>query len=237
LDYGVLCIMKDDLARAIVEYVKDAVAGVPVAIPAVVEAYYPARQSADIRLLLSRKLRDGSYDDPRQWVLPEIPVQQFAAGDDCYLYLPVSKGTTGTLLTMDCDLWAWVLGDSDTTRKAFTDRRHDLSDSVFMPGIRRQGSPAKPSTTTNAELRNGSMRVMRRDSGKIEIAGASAEVIAVLSTAFGSLSTAFNEMSTSAPFVDIATGNLIPLTAQLAIQNAKSACDTAKTNLDTMKVV
>jgi hypothetical protein len=232
--------MKDDLARAIVEYVKDAVAGVPVAIPAVVEAYYPARQSADIRLLLSRKLRDGSYDDPRQWVLPEIPVQQFAAGDDCYLYLPVSKGTTGTLLTMDCDLWAWVLGDSDTTRKAFTDRRHDLSDSVFMPGIRRQGSPAKPSTTTNAELRNGSMRVTLHPSGKIEIAGATQEMVAVLSGAIGHVGEIVTHLQTFATACAAAVVEpaLAPaataLNGSLGTDATNIAADKAK--LDTMKV-
>lgn len=234
--------MKDDLARAIIGYVDDAVASMPVAIPAVVEKYYPAKQCADIRLLLSRKLRGGAYDDPRKFVLPEIPVQQFAAADDCYLYLPVEKGTTGTLLTMDCDLWAWVLGKSDDTRKTYSDRTHDLSDSVFLPGVRRQAAAVKPADSENVELRNDKMRVTLHPDGKIEIAGATKEVVAAISSFMGKAISVFSGIVNDT----LAVTNAVPavpgaVTAIHVAALATWAADQAalqgyKTDLDTMKV-
>lgn len=225
--------MKDDLARAIVEFVKDSVSNMPVAIPAVVEAYHPERQTADIRLLLSRKLRNGDYDDPTKYVLPEIPVQQFAADDDCFLYLPVEKDTTGILLTMDCDLWAWVIGNSEGTRRTFSDRTHDLSDSVFMPGIRRNTAAVRPTSLNDldAEFKNGSMRVTLHPDGKIEIKGASAEVIAVLSDAIGKTISNFDAL-----YADAHGGFAAHASAAAWAGGLKAAFTATKAQLDTMKV-
>lgn len=233
--------MKDDLARAIIEYVGDSVNALPVSIPAVVEAYYPAKQTADIRLLLSRKMRSGTYDDPTKFVLPDIPVQQFAAADDCYLYLPIEKGTTGVLLTMDCDLWAWVLGNSDATRRTSSDRTHDLSDSVFLPGVRRNSAAVKPTDTANAELKNGSMRITLHPDGKIEIAGSTKEVVAIISSALGHISSFYTNLQgqtlivagSADPVSHVVTGTATFAPASFAADQTSINSD--KADIDTMK--
>lgn len=130
-----------DTTSNVREAARAAVAGVNVALPATVVAYDEATQLATVKLVPCFRRRDPSqggavvcYDPPD---LPGVPVAFPGAGDWSITW-PLAAGDAGLVVFADRSLSEWKATGADRTEPQ-DPRRHDLTDAVFVPGLR---SPA-----------------------------------------------------------------------------------------------
>jgi len=112
--------------------------------PARVTAYDAAEQKAEVLPLLKRKTAAGEVISPKP--IGNVPVLQLRAGGFS-VTLPVASGDVGLLLCSDrsLDLWLESGGQTDPQSR----RHHQLTDAVFLPGLRHwDGVPSAVAGTT-----------------------------------------------------------------------------------------
>jgi hypothetical protein len=106
-----------------------------VALPCRVESYDATTQRVSVQPVLKRSFTDeeGERQVERLPVISNCPVQ-FPQGGGYRLTFPVAVGDTGMLLFSEASLDVWLSegGEVDPV----DDRRFDLSDGVFLPGVR-----------------------------------------------------------------------------------------------------
>ncbi len=74
----------------------------------------------------------------------------------------------------------WLSGDGQITATN-NPRHHDLSDAIFIPGVRPFKSALTDVSETNLVIQNDSIRIEMDPSGKISVMGATKELLTVLS--------------------------------------------------------
>ena len=189
------------------------------AMPARVESYDAATQKADVKPLLSKKYRNGTIVTQIP-VIPSVPVQWPSSnGGAAYIHLPLKAGDLGIVIICERSIDSWLSGDGQITAPN-DPRHHDLSDAVFIPGVRPFKAALSDVSENNLAIQNGSIRIELDPSGKISIEGASEEMVSVLSGVLGHLisSTVLTAWGAS-PFT---AGTIVNFTAD------KAALDTLK---------
>ena len=106
--------------------------------------------------------------------LLDVPVMFPASYEDCYLRLPIKKGTTGSVEYYDLDISTLIDGANETPVNSIRQSKHNEADVVFKPNF--QTAKKRISFDDTAELRNGNMSVILHNDGKIEISGASEDM-------------------------------------------------------------
>ncbi|HQM83869.1 MAG TPA: Gp138 family membrane-puncturing spike protein [bacterium] len=163
-------------------------------------------------------------------ILAEVPVMSFSKSSSVGLFLPITKGDTGTLLFYDHSLEAFQNEAIENTEE----RNHDLSDCLFIPGFFSESK--SPDFPDNVQLKNGNMTIELSD-GKIKIQGGSKEVMEIISrfmdNAINTLDSIVND-----PFL-IATGggsgsHSAALKAEwiLPVTGLKALLERSKTDLE-----
>ncbi len=167
------------LAEVIREAIKSHILDLHTAMPARVERYDHARQKADVKPLLRKKYKasEAATEFP---VIPSVPVQwPSAGGGEAYIHLPLKQGDLGIVLMCERSIDSWLSGDGQITSPQ-DPRHHDLSDAVFIPGVRPFKRALGNICGDNLVIQNGSLRIELDPGGKISIEGASNELITVL---------------------------------------------------------
>lgn len=157
-----------------------------VAIPARVERYDAATQTADVVPLLRRPVPrpDGGHAFEADPVVPSVPVQWPRVGAWA-LTMKVEPGDTGLLLCCDGDVGTWRAGGGDVVDPVNL-QRHHLSHAVFLPGLYTRGRALARAATGTAGMVIGSdtsaARITFNTDGSVEVAQGSTVVIRVDAT-------------------------------------------------------
>ncbi len=173
----------DKADRTMARILRDAIAAqlydLHVCLPARVEKYDHAKQKADIKPLLKKRYK-AEAEETELPVVTAVPVQwPSAAGGASYLHLPLTKGDLGMALFCERSMDSWLQGGGQTVDPK-DPRHHDLSDAIFVPGLRPFGAPLAGTDPDNAILQNGQMRVEISPDGKISVQGASEEFLTIV---------------------------------------------------------
>ena len=116
---------------------------VGVALPATVVSYNQVNQTATVQIVPCFRRRDPTDGNQircyRPPLIPNVPVRFDGSGPFSQTY-PLAVGDTGMLRICDRSIDEWKSTAARTTTPE-NPRRHDLTDGVFVPGVR---SPAAP---------------------------------------------------------------------------------------------
>ncbi len=145
-----------------------------VAIPARVQAYDAALQTADVVPLLRRPVPrpGGDFEFDADPVVPSVAVLWPRVGA-WGLSLALAPGDTGLLVCCDGDVATWRAGDGGVV-EPLNLQRHHLSHAVFLPGLHRRAAPLEAAASGSAAAVLGSSsstgpRVVIRSGGDVEI--------------------------------------------------------------------
>lgn len=115
--------------------------GVHCMIPARVEKYDAAKQVANVQILIKDFHRDetGALVVTSIPIINNVPVQFLAAGGFAFT-VPVEVGTLGSLVFAERSMDRWEAGSGqEVDPEIYT--RFNLTDAVFLPGVRAFGDP------------------------------------------------------------------------------------------------
>lgn len=119
------------------------------ALPGKIVRYDSSAQKADVQPLIKDRYTDeaGALQVRTLPVIPAVPVQ-FPGAGGYRITFPVAEGDTGLLLFAESSLDKWLV--SGGTVDPEDDRRHDLTDAVFLPGLRDFGHALASAPTDRA---------------------------------------------------------------------------------------
>ena len=119
------------------------------ALPGKIVRYDSSAQKADVQPLIKDRYTDeaGALQVRTLPVIPAVPVQ-FPGAGGYRITFPVAEGDTGLLLFAESSLDKWLV--SGGTVDPEDDRRHDLTDAVFLPGLRDFGHALVSAPTDRA---------------------------------------------------------------------------------------
>ena len=137
--------LQDLLAR----FRSSIVADLHTALPGKIVRYDASTQKADVQLLIKERYNDesGATQARELPVIPAVPVQ-FPGAGGYRITFPVANNDTGLVVFSEASLDKWLV--SGGTVDPSDDRRHDLTDAVFLPGLRDFGHALGSAPTDRA---------------------------------------------------------------------------------------
>ena len=134
------------------EAVRSGTALVNVALPAVVQSYDRATQTAVVAVVPCARRRKGPAETECIRFEPvNVPVLFPGAGPYSITW-ELTAGDTGQLVVCDRSISEWVLSGATQTEPTDYTRRHNLADGVFHPGLRSPATPLGPEAYDPAAL-------------------------------------------------------------------------------------
>lgn len=155
------------LASVLAAALKAQLADVHVAIPAQVESFDSSRRCVSAQPLIRHGHTDGETGErsvERLPVITDVPVVFPGSGLFCVEW-PVAKGDTGLLVFSEASIDKWLARGGDVD--PLDDRRHALSDAIFIPGLRSLNRPPASSAAPAGTL-------VLRTAGEIHAGGSQA---------------------------------------------------------------
>lgn len=224
------------LAKAVIDFITKRVDRVAVKLPAVV-TLLNSDNTVNLKILTKEfDKQTGLYVEQQ---LFDVAVDFPASYEDAYLRLPVKVGTTGTITIFDNDISGLMNGGNETPVEVDTPRRHNLADCKFKPDFQTQKKTI--AIDDNAEFRNKDMKIILYPNGKIEIKGASKEVLSVVSDfmakTISNLDVIVNDQHIKAVVGKPVThSQTLVENWSLPVFGLKALMEADKDNLDTLKV-
>lgn len=149
-----------------------------VSLPCSIETYDHETQMASIAPLLRKKYKSGEEVDVP--VINNVPVQWPSGnGGASFIHMPLVKGDTGFAVFCERSLDRWLAGTGQTVTPN-DPRHHDLSDAIFIPGVRPFQSAMAVPNNDSAFFAHGSMTIELDPSGKISITGNAKEFLTIV---------------------------------------------------------
>lgn len=162
------------LHAAIVGVFRDMLQDVYTALPGAIESYDAVKGRAKVKPQI-QEVQDSTGKYKPLPVVPGVPVI-FPGGAAASLTMPLAKGDTGLLIFTKHALEVWLSRGGDVAPG--DPRLFDLTDAVFLPGLRpfSQGSPAEGANALT--LKNGDAK-LKMEGGKLAIGNPSLPIIPV----------------------------------------------------------
>lgn len=205
-----------------------------VAMPAKIISFDSIKCLAECKIMLKKKEIDSDYTDYP--IINDVPVM-FAHAQNALFYLPVQAGDDGLLIFIDRSLENFLAKNHNNTIAAQDSRNHHISDAIFFP-VNFQpiyNNPTIPADNT-AGLINGEMSLILHPTGKIEIKGASDEVLNLISSFWNNLISIINSIIIDTLVVNGTAATHSPALITLWTDTTKILLDNLKTRLDAIKV-
>lgn len=219
------------LAELITDSIKAQLLDLHTSLPAKVESYDPAKQFVKVQPMLQRKFVN---EDPVNLpIIENVPVLFFGANaGKSFLTFPIKAGDLGFIFFSERSLDKYL--SSNGNSPVFPDNGgiHDLSDGFFFPGGQTDITALKDINANDVFLRNDQIKLTLYPTGKLEIKGASQEMISVISAFMEQAVSAVEEIAGSTVATGIGTQ---PLINAAAITIIKNLMDAEKTKFDTFK--
>jgi hypothetical protein len=146
-----------------------------VSLPVKVLSYRASEQKVEVQPLLKKKyfVKDTETRLP---VISDVPVQ-WPSGNlgKSMIHIPLVPGDLGIVVISERSLDLWLSGEGNEVSPADT-RKHNLSDAIFIPGVR----PFKKAMTvsdTNMIIQHDKLKIEIEPNGKISISGVNEELL------------------------------------------------------------
>ena len=216
--------------------IKSGVDNLAIAVPCIVEKFNTVQtgntsaQSVDLKFACREHIgQDGEYTEA-DVIIPSVRVQFPQTSATCFISLPIKKGTPGMLHLCDCDISTWLT--TGEIQPVDSDRRHDLNDSYFVPGLMPDKNVGQGISATDMILRNDSMKIEIDPTGKIAITGGTGEMLSLISDYMDKANSMIDLMVNDAFVTPAGAGAHSPatITAWNSIVKAQMTLD--KTKLD-----
>lgn len=187
----------------------------------------------DVVLGVKNKYPDGEVLDAP--VLVDVPVVM-PTGGQSWIRFPLVAGDTGLVIFSDRCLDDWRRGDGQPQNPT-SRRAHDLSDAIFVPGLSVDSGKVNWSNTQALQMQNGQMKIVLHPTGQIEIAGGTAEMVAVLSSFFGTVTDVLDSIIYDVLVTPAGNGSHSVALATAWATAVKPLLQSYKAQLDSMKKV
>lgn len=138
-------------------------------IPCVVSKVH--KNYVDIELNILRKFSDAIQDS---LIVYDVPVIYPGAGNYSITF-PIKPGDTGLALFSQRSIDAWLDGKTTIPNNI---RLHDMSDALFLPGLRPLSYTSIP--TDGMKIESGDLVISLKSNGKISINNGSFELVSLV---------------------------------------------------------
>jgi hypothetical protein len=137
-------------------------------LPGKIVRYDESTQKADVQPLIKERYTDesGAQQSRELPVIPSVPVQ-FPGAGGYRITFPVAVGDTGLIMFAEASLDKWLV--SGGTVDPAEERRHDLTDAIFLPGLRDFGHALTSAPTDRATFGKDDGLQIHVDGSKIRI--------------------------------------------------------------------
>ena len=137
-------------------------------LPGKIVRYDATTQKADVQPLIKERYTDetGAMQSRDLPVIPAVPVQ-FPGAGGYRITFPIATDDTGLVIFSESSLDKWLV--SGGTVDPSDERRHDLTDAVFLPGLRDFGHPLGSAPTDRATFGKDDGLQIHVDGSKIRI--------------------------------------------------------------------
>lgn len=228
-----------ELGEIIDQGIKRILSELNVSLPADVVSYDKSRQSASVQPLIKRKYTKET-NPVLLPIIPDVPVQWMVTnGGKSGIRLPLVKGDWGRIVCCQRSISDWLVSDDGKAQDPESERTHDLSDAVFIPGIRPFGKAFTDGGDDDLIVKNDKLTITVDATGKISFQGVSSELLTTLSSLLGNLDTLLANLISAQTLITTGsssgTYNFTPATAvNLALDKTNIAAD--KAGLDSLKI-
>ncbi len=173
--------MSDDISPTLAEVIRAALDSrlldLHTALPGRVVSYDSDAQTADIRPMVRRALRDEDGEKVLEDlpVVPKVPVQ-WPRGGGFFLSMPLAEGDSGLLVFSERSIDRWR--STGEAADPGDQRTHGLSGAVFIPGVFPSAGALEDASGTVVVLgRDGTAAAqIRVTSTEIQLGGAAAAI-------------------------------------------------------------
>ncbi len=146
-----------------------------VAMPCRVEKYNKDRQEVDVQPLIKKQYKkdDEIVNLP---IIPSVPVHFMSAnGGKAYISLPIKTGDLGFVVVCDRSIDKWLSG---TGQEVLPDdiRIHNMTDAIFIPGLRPFQSPLSNVSGDDIVVVNSESKATLKPNGDIELEGGDSKI-------------------------------------------------------------
>jgi hypothetical protein len=154
-----------ELETVLEEAVRTGMMDLRVALPCRVEKYNKERQEVDLQPLIKKQYRsnDEIVSLP---IIPSVPVH-FQSSDDggAFISLPLKVGDLGFCIVCDRSIDKWLSGDG---QEVFPDdnRIHNLTDAIFLPGLRPFQNALSGVLEDDILIKNGLAKITLKPDGE-----------------------------------------------------------------------
>lgn len=144
-----------------------------VAFPGIVQSFNASDCTAAVQLAILMQNRDGNNNWANVTPSPVIPkaVVQFPGNKNYIFTFPLQAGDEGLLVFADRCIDSWW--QSSGVQPQLDIRQHDLTDAIFIPGIRSVPNVPTNINTSAAEFRtaSGNTKIAFSDANGVQITG------------------------------------------------------------------
>ena len=163
------------LAQVIKEAIDRELYSLHVCLPVKVLSYNSSEQKVEVQPLLKKKYKIRK-ENTRLPVISNVPVQ-WPSGNlgKSMIHIPLVAGDLGIIVISERSLDLWLSGEGNELSPDDT-RKHNLSDAIFISGVR----PFKKAMTvsdTNMTIQHDKLKIEIDPEGKISISGINEELL------------------------------------------------------------
>jgi hypothetical protein len=169
-----------ELEQVIKSAIRSELMDFKVCLPVRVEKYNKDRQEVDVQPLLKKqyRLNDEVVSLP---IIPSVPVNfPSSNGGNSYIVIPIKTGDLGYVVVCDRSIDKWLSGSGQEVLPDDV-RIHNLTDAIFIPGLRPFQNPLTIDNENDLFIVNDQFKIQIDPTGKIKAQSSTDELMLILS--------------------------------------------------------